>query len=61
MRRLVGYLGARIGRSALGRIVPLAAIPVAATQNARATAALGHHAMRYYGGDGGAGAADLAG
>lgn len=50
MRRLVGYLGARLGRSALGRFVPLAAVPVAATQNARATAALGHHALRYYGG-----------
>jgi uncharacterized protein (DUF697 family) len=49
-RRLVGYAGRKMAKHTALRMVPLIASPIGAVQNARAAAALGDRALRYYGG-----------
>ena len=49
-RRLAGFVGRRVARRALGRVLPLVSSPVSAVQNGNLTAELGQRALRYYGG-----------
>lgn len=50
VKRLVMYAGKRVIRRGVLRVVPLVASPVAAVQNAKATAEVGKRALRFYGG-----------
>jgi hypothetical protein len=49
-QQLARFLGRRIARRLLGRLIPFVSIPISAFQNSRATAELGRKAIAYYGG-----------
>ena len=58
--RLLKFVGRRLARRALGRMIPILSAPISSVQNARLTAALGDRAILYYGGGGAAGPANVA-
>lgn len=49
--RLLKFVGRRLARRAMRRVIPILSAPMASVQNARLTAALGDRAILYYGGD----------
>jgi hypothetical protein len=49
-QQLARFLGRRIARRLLARLIPFVSIPISAFQNSRATAELGRKAIAYYGG-----------
>lgn len=49
-RRLLGFVGRRVAKRAVGRAIPFVASPLSAIQNGNLTSEMGARTLRYYGG-----------